>query len=337
MDKKLRSFLYASFALFAAVIVVPVVVVWFASDEAKVSVVEKSTDHNKNAISLTESSATVAVLRSATETVETVPLEEYVVGVVASEMPADFEVEALKAQALTARTYVVKTKINTPDDAKSDITDTVQHQVYRNNDELQALWGADYDWKIARVTEAVHATAGQILTYEGDPITAAFFSTSNGRTENSEDYWQGELPYLRSVESSWDIGTPKFDTEMSLPVHEVEEKLGVQLPEGSSIGKILERTDGGRIAQVEIAGKKFTGKEVREKLGLRSSDFEFSRSGAEVVFTTKGFGHGVGMSQFGAHGMAEAGHDYREIVLLYYQGVEVTNADSVLPKMTAQK
>jgi stage II sporulation protein D len=280
------------------------------------------------------------VYRANKDVIENIPLEEYVVGVVASEMPAEFEEEALKAQALAARTFILRyllagEKIGTPEGA--DVTDTVNHQVYKGEEELRAIWKGDYAWKLAKVTEAVKATAGQILTYNNEPITASFFSTSNGKTENSEEYWPNEIPYLRSVESPWDIDTPKFLKQVSLSVADFQNKLGVQLGSDDTVGKITARTTGNRVDTVEINGKQLTGREVREKLKLQSSDFSWERKGENIVITTKGYGHGVGMSQYGANGMALEGKKHSDIVAHYYKGVEIGSAEQYLTKLTAKQ
>jgi stage II sporulation protein D len=283
----------------------------------------------------------VAVYRTQTKAVETILLEDYVIGVVASEMPAEFEMEALKAQSLTARTYIVKQLLQ-PSEMKlpegANVTDSILHQVFRSKEELKKLWGADYEWKMERITKAVKETSGQILTYDGSPIEASFFSTSNGYTENSEDYWQNEIPYLKSVESPWDVDSPKFYDQKSLSVSEFQRKLNVTLPnDGKTIGPITNYTEGKRVAKVTINGKTLEGREVREKLDLKSSDFTWERKGDQVVVTTKGYGHGVGMSQYGANGMAKEGGTFKEIVNHYYQGITISPVQPFVTKMTAQK
>ncbi|WP_368503092.1 stage II sporulation protein D [Alkalihalophilus sp. As8PL] len=286
-----------------------------------------------------ESDVAIQVFRSKQELVEEVPLEEYVVGVVASEMPATFEMEALKAQALTARTYILRQMLEPGDvelPGEAMVTDTVMHQVYQSKDELKNSWGSDYDVKYARIKEAVLETKGQVLTYDGKPITAAFFSTSNGFTENSEDYWPNPIPYLRSVESPWDQTSPRFTAEKVLSVGEVEQKLGVSLPSDGTVGSIVARTDGGRVASVSVGGKELSGREVRDKLELDSSDFDWKRQGDQVVIQTRGWGHGVGMSQYGADGMAKEGKSYEEIVHHYYQGVSIQSVDTYESKLTAK-
>ncbi|MGD6816566.1 stage II sporulation protein D [Metabacillus sp. 84] len=289
-----------------------------------------------------ETDVAVSVYRTAAKKVENVPLEEYVFGVVASEMPADFEEEALKAQALAARTVIVKqltagTGIATPAGSKANVTDTVIHQVYKNKEELKRIWGSDYSWRAEKVQTAVSGTAGQILTYEDKPITASFFSTSNGYTENSEDYWANALPYLRSVKSPWDEESPKYYNQQIFPVAEFEKKLGVKLTSAGSVGKVTERTSSNRVAKVEIGGKTLTGRDVRSKLALKSTDFTWTLKDGNVVIQTKGYGHGVGMSQYGANFMAMDGKSYKEIVSYYYNGTTLAAADSFLTKLTARQ
>ncbi len=265
---------------------------------------------------------------------ETVELEDYVVGVVAAEMPATFEIEALKAQALASRTYIVKSMV---DGTGNGVTDTVKNQVYQNEEELKEKWGSEYDEKMEKVKEAVESTRGQVITYDGELITASFFSTSNGYTENSKDVWGGEYPYLQSVSSLWDEEVEGFLEEQTIPVAEVEEKLGVQLNSDGTVGTILSYTEGKRIDQVRFKEKIITGKEIREKLGLRSADFTWKQMGANVIVTTKGYGHGVGMSQYGANEMAKDGKKYQEIVQYYYQGVDIGSTEDFQTQMLASQ
>lgn len=279
----------------------------------------------------------IPVYRTAQKQVEKVEIEQYVAGVLSSEMPADFEMEALKAQAIAARTYIVKqllspSDIQLPEEAV--VTDTVRHQVYYNEEELKKLWGKAFKRKYKRIMQAVQETKGTIITYNGEPITASFFSTSNGYTENAEDYWNHSIPYLKSVSSPWDKQSPKYKTVMKIPVREFEEKLQVTLPNEKEIGKVIKRTKGKRIALIEIGGKTFTGREVREKLNLPSTDFTFVRNNSTIVVQTKGYGHGVGMSQYGANGMAKEGKTAEEILQYYYQGTKIEQIDALEEKLS---
>ncbi|WP_318506867.1 stage II sporulation protein D [Bacillus sp. T3] len=348
---KVKVYIVGTALLIAITLLVPTLLVLpFKGDEASGMLGEKLTKGKtetptQQATSQPQQPTTdlgveVAVYRTASQAMEKLPLEDYVVGVVAAEMPADFEMEALKAQALTARTYIVKQMVSQnhvglPEGA--DTADTELHQVYKNETELRSLWKTDYSWKIKKIKEAVQQTAGQILTFNGEPITATFFSTSNGYTENSEDYWSNSFPYLRSVESPWDKNSPKYSDQKIFTIQDFENKLGVKLASQKSVGTITKRTAGQRVAKVNINGKVLTGKEIREKLGLKSSDFTWTVKGNNVVITTKGYGHGVGMSQYGANGMAQSGKNYQDIVKHYYKGVEVVASDTMLAQITAKK
>ncbi|WP_144552128.1 stage II sporulation protein D [Bacillus sp. X1(2014)] len=343
---KIKPFVVAAAVLIALTLIIPAVLVLPFSDEHHASgkLGEDLTKTPAKEVKATPASSDpavdVAVFRTAKSTIESVQLEDYLVGVVAAEMPVDFKEEALKAQALTARTYIVNRLINkdtlgVPKGAQ--VTDTVIHQVYMNDAEQRRDWGANYEWKKKKIVDAVRATAGQILTYDGKPIDALFFSTGNGYTENSEDVWEGKFPYLRSVSSPWDKKSPKYNSQKVMSVREFETRLGVNLGSGSTIGKIVDRTAGKRVGKVDFNGKVLSGIEIREKLELRSSDFAWKRKGDNIVITTKGFGHGVGMSQYGANGMAKEGKNYQEIVKHYYKGVEITAADHMLDTVTAKK
>ncbi|ASS97981.1 MULTISPECIES: stage II sporulation protein D [Geobacillus] len=341
MVKRLKPVMALALSLFVAILVIPTALVLPFYDGKVAKLAEQL--HKQEQVQRPQTaegpSIDVAVYRSKEQRVEHIPLEQYVIGVVAAEMPAEFELEALKAQALTARTYIVKQLLaNQPFRLPkgANVTDTVAHQVYYSDDELRKLWGSDYDWKMKKVTKAVMDTQGQILTYHNEPIEALFFSTSNGYTENSEAYWQSDFPYLKSVASPWDKQSPKFYQRKTMPVAEFERRLGVELPADGSVGVIVSRTPGRRVGEVKIGGKTFTGRDVRERLGLPSSDFTWVRSGNDIIITTKGYGHGVGMSQYGANFMAKEGKTYADIVKYYYRGVHISSATAFLNKLTAK-
>jgi stage II sporulation protein D len=258
-----------------------------------------------------------------------VPLEAYVRGVVAAEMPADFELESLRAQAMAARTYIYSRVKNN----QATVTGTVKDQVYATDEMLKKKWGMRYQQNIAKVNTAVGSTNGKIITYQNKPIYAAFFSTSNGYTENSEDYFKQPYPYLRSVSSTWDKQSPKFIRTKTLSKAAIANKLEKYTNEKLSIAtlskagniKILKKTIGKRISQIRIGDHVFTGRQIREALGLASSDFSWKQRGSQITFTTYGFGHGVGMSQWGANLMAKQGKTAEEIIAHYYQKVQIKN------------
>lgn len=274
--------------------------------------------------------------------IEKVTLEQYVRGVVAAEMPIVFEPEALKAQAIAARTYIVKRfadkDVSNVPVKGAWVTDSVQHQAYLTDKAILQKWDKSVrSANLQKLNKAVEETRGQIITYGGKPILAAFFSTSNGYTENSEEYWPAKLPYLRSVSSPWEAAiSPKYKSTVTMTVRDFSRKLGLRggaaavsaAPAGSGKNssvsiKLLETTEGNRIKKIAVNGKEFTGREVREKLGLVSTQFTWQAKGDKLQLTVYGNGHGVGMSQWGAQGMALQGYKAHDIISYYYSGVSI--------------
>ena len=268
------------------------------------------------------SNKTVRVKRLSTDKVEEVPLEEYIVGVLAGEMPIDFELEALKAQAVASRSYVLK-RIEYNKDNEYDVVDSVLNQVYLDDDYLKETWGNNYTIKINKLRTAVNETYNEYMEYDGKIIDALFFSTSNGYTEDSHLVFNLELPYLKSVESSWDQEVSSaFSSKYTYSLQEFYEKLGLEYKDKLEV-EILERSSTNRVLKLKINGQEFEGTTLYNKLGLRSTDFEITQVGSNVVFDMKGYGHGVGMSQYGALGMAKQGYTYDEILKHYYTGVTI--------------
>lgn len=255
--------------------------------------------------------------------IDIIPLEEYVVGVVAGEMPVSFELEALKAQSVASRSYVLR-RIGYNKDKDYDVVDTVSNQVYLDDEELKSKWKEKYVEYISKIRQAVNETALEYLEYDGEVIEAMFFSTSNGYTEDSAVVFSNDYPYLRSVESSFDQEVASaFSYSTSISLQEFYEKLGLSYQENLEV-EVLERSTSNRIVRLKINGMEFTGRDVYNKLKLRSCDFEFVQVGSNVEIHTKGYGHGVGMSQYGAQGMAKNGYSYQEILAHYYTGTTLT-------------
>lgn len=335
---RLPTIVFLSSLLIIIIIIPTLIVAPFAMDHKEIITSDELLyDEEIKGNDAKEPSLSVAVMRTNSGEVEEVPLEVYVSRVVASEMPAEFEMEALKAQALATRTYIVNHLIHQEDLETSNVSDATDHQVYKNEEELRELYGNDYTWKMDKLTEAVKATEGEILTYNSKPITAAFFSTSNGYTENSEDYWENEQPYLRSVESPWDKTSPRFLDQETFTIDNVATALNVQLPSDQALRIEIDRTDSERVRKLKINDYEFTGRDIREKLNLKSSDFEIKQKNNHLIFTTKGFGHGIGMSQYGANGLAKEGKNYEEIVKYYYQDVELSPIGETAPTLVVQK
>ena len=264
----------------------------------------------------------VRVKRLATNEIQIVPLEEYIVGVLAGEMPVYFELEALKAQAVASRSYVLK-RLEYNKDSEYDVVDSVLNQVYLDDNYLKEAWGKDYVVNINKLRTAVNETIDEYLEYDGEIIDALFFSTSNGYTEDASIVFNLELPYLKSVESKWDAQTSSvFNSQKTISLQEFYEKLGLEYKKQLSFN-VLERSDTNRIIKLEINGNMLNATDVYNKLGLRSTDFNLTQVGTNVVIDTKGYGHGVGMSQYGALGMAKEGYNYMQILEYYYSGAEI--------------
>lgn len=283
----------------------------------KVAITSNNTVLSSASNSTTISQGKTVKLKLNSGSIIDISLEDYVVGVVSSEMPALFNSEALKAQAVAARTYALKKNAS-----GQILTATTADQVYRTNDELKSIWGSSYDIYYNKVRNAVLATIGEVATYNGGYIDALYFSTSNGRTEDPIYVWKYTAPYLKSVECKWDTGVSNFNATKTLSMAEISQKLDVSLTDISQI-KINSMTTGSRVNSITVSGKEFTGVQIRTLLGLRSADFSVSQNGDNIVFSTKGYGHGVGMSQYGANEMAKAGYSYKEILRYFYTGVTI--------------
>ncbi|MCI5688958.1 MAG: stage II sporulation protein D [Emergencia sp.] len=258
---------------------------------------------------------TVRLYRTAKDRFDVIPFEKYIEGVVASEMPSSFEYEALKAQAVASRTYALGRIL-----AGAQLCDSVHCQVYRDD---------NIDEKVSK---AVKETRGQVLLYKGKLAAhALYFSSSAGPTENSQDVFSGTYAYLVSVDSSYEPGATHKKEKTTMTVSAFSKKIKKAFPEKdfgtikkSSI-KIKSRTEGGRVAVVKVGKEILAGSDIRSALNLYSTRFEISFSGSKkIIITTAGSGHGVGMSQYGANGLAKKGKDYKQILSHYYRKTAVS-------------
>jgi len=283
------------------------------NEGVKVEVKEENTD----VVTTPSYKEPVTIFRS-NGTVITLELEEYIVNVVCSEMPASFNEEALKAQSVLARTYAKKAikegKV---------LTDTVSTQVYKDNNELKKLWGNDFDKYYNKVRNAVQKTNNEVLKYNGDYIEALYHSTSNGFTEDSINVWGNDFPYLKGVESSLDKNVKNYEVTTYYSFLKLSSLLGLDLNENSNV-IILERNKSNRVSKVSINDKVYTGIELRTLLGLRSADFNFEITNDGFNISTKGYGHGVGLSQYGSNELAKQGYSYKNILNHYYPGTTLT-------------
>lgn len=251
-----------------------------------------------------------------------IDLEQYLIGVVLAEMPASFETEALKAQAVVARTYTVRAQEGKSKHEGGDICgDSTCCQGYVDPANYV---GTEEDLK--KVRSAVAATYGQVLTYGGALVEATYFSCSGGTTEDAVAVWGTDVPYLQSVSSPGEENAAYYVDSVTFTSKEFTSKLGQKL-EGTPtewLGEVTYTTGGGVDAMI-IGGKNYQGTEIRKLLGLRSTAFAMEVTEGAITVTTRGYGHRVGMSQYGADAMAALGSTYREILAHYYQGTELTN------------
>lgn len=269
--------------------------------------------------------------------VQTIDLEEYVKGVVAAEMPAEFHIEALKAQAIASRTYALSRSLNFPDGhpdhIEAPICTGIHCQAFLTLEELKSMHAKDWEEKYwPKIEEAVKSTEGQVLYYDGELIEPLYHSTSGGMTEDALDVFQVDRPYLKSVPSPYEEEAPKFKTLVTLTGDEFVKKLLMKYP-GSNITKenlgekikLVEKTQSGRIKKIAIDGTVVNGREIRDLFELNSTNFTITYNPKTniVDIETIGYGHGVGMSQWGANGMAKKGSDYEKILKHYYTGVEI--------------
>jgi len=275
-----------------------------------------------------------------TSSIMEIDFEEYIVGVLTGEMPASYELEALKAQAVAARSYILSrmeyynSNGTVEEHHGASICTNSQHcKAWLSVEEANEKWGSDWSEKyLDKLKRAVSETKGEYMTYENQTVKAFFFSSSDGKTENVEDVWGSNLPYLKSVESAGDAESA--DNESSAEFSKAdfirilkEKNSNIQVTDSikDMIGNIT-YTDGGNIKTVTLGGIEFKGTEVRSMFNLRSASFNINVSddNETVIFDVKGYGHGVGMSQYGANFMAKQGKSYTDILTHYYSGVTIS-------------
>lgn len=280
--------------------------------------------------------ATIKLFHEKTGQIEELPIDTYLYGVVSGEMPAYFEMEALKAQAVVARTYTIyKIKNSGGKHEGADICDNSECcQAWISKEDRLAKWDEDKReeyWN--RIVSAVDSTAGKIITYEGEPINAFFHSNSGGNTEIPLNVWGGSgYPYLQVVATAGEDAYPQYNSEAEFTKAELIEKIKathsefeIDFNEENAI-QILEYTDSGRIKTIKFGNVNLSGVEVRTIFGLKSANFKVEQiEGDKIKFTVIGYGHGVGMSQTGADSLAKQGSDFETIIKHFYVGVEIQN------------
>lgn len=265
------------------------------------------------------------------------PLEEYLIGVVAAEMPASFHLEALKAQAVAARTYTLRRldeKNRDKEHSETQLCADPSHcQAWISRAEMRKKWGFwRFGYYYERISAAVRATAGEVLIYQGELIDPVYHaSCGGGGTEDAAEVWGYNVPYLQGVPCTWDPLHRTQPVFTSYAFAYVIAKLGVKekaVPAAQGLNgliQVVERTRSGRVKTVQIGGEFYRGVDLRKKLGLRSTDFTIETRGDRLIFETRGYGHAVGLCQYGAQGLALQGVNYRKILTYYYRGIQLKN------------
>lgn len=256
----------------------------------------------------------LALKDTLTGEIKNIELEDYIVGVVAGEMPASFNEEALKAQSIAARTYAMYKMKNS--NGTYDLVTDKTNQVYITEDKMKSLWQENFDYYFEKIKKAVYDTKDLIMTYNGDIILSLYFARSNGKTEDAIAVFGSNEEYLKSVESPEE----NLTSEVTISKDKFCNKLNISC-DAINISNVL-KSSSGRINSLNINGKTFKGTEIRTLFDLKSTDFDIS-IGSEIKFVTKGYGHGVGMSQYGANKLAQNGKNYEEILKHYYQNINI--------------
>ena len=301
--------------LLIIIILIPLAVISFFNKETNFL-----TSQTKEKDSFVEKSTPIYVKLNQNGVLKNIELEEYLIGVVSAEMPASFQMEALKAQAVAARTYAYKKILN-----NLTLTGTTSDQAYITEEEMQKKWGKSFEQYYQKIKDAVQSTQNLIITYNNQPINAYYFSMSNGQTESALTVFQENSPYLVSVPSTWEQ-----DNSGYIQTTEFTPKQICQLiyQNCSTITYQTTYSDNSRLEKITINEVTYSGIEFRQLLQLRSTAIKISQNSSKVIITTEGYGHGVGMSQYGANGMAQDGKNYDEIIKYYYQGVEIQSINA---------
>lgn len=256
----------------------------------------------------------LALKDTSTGEIKNIELEDYIVGVVAGEMPASFNEEALKAQAIASRTYAMYKMKNS--NGTYDLVTDKTNQVYITEDKMKSLWQENFDYYFEKIKKAVYDTKDLIMTYNGDIILSLYFARSNGKTEDAILVFGSNEEYLKSVESPEE----NLTSEVTISKDKFCNKLNISC-DAINISNVL-KSSSGRINSLNINGKTFKGTEIRTLFDLKSTDFDITID-SEIKFITKGYGHGVGMSQYGANKLAQNGKNYEEILKHYYQNINI--------------
>ena len=332
MRKDFISTVFFSILILIFMIVAPTLIVKsMPVKESSEEISAPDINENDNLITI-DGNEKIKVYITKEDRIEEVSIEDYVKSVVSGEMPASFSDEALKAQSVAARTYIMSKRSRPCDIAKgADVCDTTHCQVYISKDIRLEKWEENATENWDKISKAVDATKGKVLTYDNQLVLyPQFFSTSSGMTENAVDVFSNDVPYLVSTESSGEEIAPKYEAETSFNINDFVNKVNEQYPSTELTAEslqgnieIVSRSDAGGVKEIRLGKAKIRGLDFRLAFGLNSTNFEYTISGEQIIFKCKGYGHGVGMSQWGANVMAKNGSNYEEILKHYYKGIEL--------------
>lgn len=327
--------IYIAFLLFITVIIPSILVQVYTSKDIDQPKLKQEQAKTISDIKF-KTNEKIKIYNSKTKKPQEIGFEEYILGVVSSEMPAAFHEEALKAQSVAARTYalsrIAKFKNGHPDHKDAPLCTDIHCQAWMSKDELLTVhgekWFSDYWEKLSNI---VKGTEGEVLTYEGELVSEPLFhSTSGGKTEDSETVFASAYPYLKSVDSPYEEESPRYQNSIKMTLNEFINKLKSKYPKADLTKanikdkvKIAESSNTGRIKSVSIDGEILSGSSFRQMFGLNSTNFKINLADEDIEIETLGYGHGVGMSQWGANGMAKEGKNYKEILMHYYTGTQV--------------
>ena len=300
-----------------------------STDKSTNSHIISTTENTVNDDNQQQKDDTITVFLSSQNQNVEMDMFEYICGSVAAEMPLAYHEEALKAQAVTCYTNALRLKLNTEKTNNADISDnTAIHQGYINEAERRAKWGNDFEKYESKLKNVVNSVKNQAIYYNEQLIVAAFFAISCGKTENSGNLWRESVPYLTSVESQGDCLSPQYATSVSFSLDEFVSKMKNtkaefninSLTNAVAITKI---SPTGTVLKAEINGNSYTGEEIRSIFSLRSPVFTVNSTDSAITFNVLGYGHGIGMSQYGADYFARQGYTYKDILMHYYTGVVI--------------
>ncbi len=317
----MKKILLITFIISAFMLLLPLGAVTTSSKSIQATTIK--TDEIKTSIT---QSTSFKVLDTATNTITEMTAKDYIFGVVAAEMPALYETEALKAQAVAAYTFACCRKVENSEKEYDITNDHTTDQSFITEEQARIRWGDKANEYINKIKGAVEDTADYMITYNGKPITAVYHAISSGKTESSKDIWNFELEYLTAVSSEGDKLATNYISEASFTAEELKQKLSDSVEfsgEPKDFFTNITRTDSGSVKSIMVCSQELTGSKLREKLELRSSNFSVNFADDKFTFTVYGYGHGVGMRQNGANFIAKQGSNFKEILRHYYKSCKI--------------